>query len=133
MRCPYCGTTETQVKDSRPAEDDTAVRRRRLCTKCGTRFTTFERVQLREIFITKRDGRKVPFDREKLQRSISVAVRKRDVDPEEVAQMVSGIARKLESLNEGEIESKQVGALVMEAGNFLGTVRESRQSVSDTL
>jgi len=115
MRCPYCGTTETQVKDSRPAEDDTAVRRRRLCTKCGARFTTFERVQLREIFITKRDGRKVPFDREKLQRSISVAVRKRDVSEEQVDQMVSGIARKLESLNEAEIESKQVGALVMEA------------------
>ncbi len=115
MRCPYCGATETQVKDSRPAEDDTAVRRRRLCTKCGARFTTFERVQLREIFITKRDGRKVPFDREKLQRSISVAVRKRDVSQEQVDQMVSGIARKLESLNEAEIESKQVGALVMEA------------------
>lgn len=115
MRCPYCGTTDTQVKDSRPAEDDTAVRRRRLCNKCGTRFTTFERVQLREIFILKRDGRRVAFDREKLHRSISVAVRKRDVSPEQVDQMVSGIARKLESISENDINSRKVGELVMEA------------------
>ncbi len=115
MRCPYCGATDTQVKDSRPAEDDTAVRRRRACGKCGARFTTFERVQLREFVIVKRDGRRAPFDRDKLARSIMLAVRKRDVNPDQIDQMVSGIVRKIESSSEGEIESREVGELVMEA------------------
>lgn len=115
MRCPYCGATDTQVKDSRPAEDDTAVRRRRSCMKCGARFTTFERVQLRDLTVVKRDGRKVPFDRDKLSRSITLAVRKREVDTEQIDQLVSGIARKLESLSEGEIDSNKIGELVLEA------------------
>ena len=115
MRCPYCGATDTQVKDSRPAEDDNAVRRRRACGKCGARFTTFERVQLREFVVVKRDGRRAPFDRDKLARSIMLAVRKRDVNPEQVDQMVSGIVRKIESSSDGEIESREVGELVMEA------------------
>lgn len=115
MRCPYCGAGDTQVKDSRPSEDDTSVRRRRACTQCGARFTTFERVQLRDLVVVKRDGRRVPFDRDKLTRSISVAVRKRDVNPEQLDQMVSGIVRKLESLTDGEVPTTGIGELVMEA------------------
>jgi transcriptional repressor NrdR len=114
MRCPYCGSLETQVKDSRPSEDSAAIRRRRVCADCGQRFTTFERVQLRELSVVKRNGRRVPFDRDKLMRSVQVALRKRPVEPERVERMVSGVVRKLESLGENEVRSEQIGELVME-------------------
>ena len=114
MRCPYCGGLDTQVKDSRPTDDSSAIRRRRICPDCGGRFTTFERVQLRELVLVKRSGRRVPFDRDKLQRSIDVALRKRPVEPERVERMINGIVRQLESLGEGEVTSEQVGELVME-------------------
>ena len=94
MRCPFCGNIDTQVKDSRPAEDHVAIRRRRFCPACGGRFTTFERVQLRELEVEKRSGEKVPFDRNKLQRSVEVALRKRPVEPERIDQMISGIVRR---------------------------------------
>jgi transcriptional repressor NrdR len=115
LRCPFCGSENTSVKDSRSAEDDTAVRRRRVCESCGARFTTFERVQLREITVVKRDGKRVPFDRDRLARSITIALRKRPVDREQIDQMVSGIARKLESAGEPEVSSNDVGELAMEA------------------
>ena len=115
MRCPFCGSENTSVKDSRSAEDNTAVRRRRVCEACGARFTTFERVQLREITVIKRDGKRTPFDRERLARSITIALRKRPVDREQIDQMVSGIARKLESAGETEVSSNDVGQLAMEA------------------
>lgn len=115
MRCPFCGHPESQVKDSRPAEDGAAIRRRRLCPECGGRFTTREYVQLRELTIVKRSGRRTPFDREKLIRSISVAIRKRPVDPDRVERLVNGITRQLESLGETEIPSETVGELVMKA------------------
>ena len=114
MRCPFCGNVDTQVKDSRPSEDNSSIRRRRVCQDCGGRFTTFERVQLRELTVLKRSGRRVPFDRDKLVRSVEVALRKRSVDPERVERMVSGIVRQLESSGESEITSEQVGHLVME-------------------
>ncbi len=114
MRCPHCGALDTQVRDSRPSEDHTAIRRRRSCPDCGARFTTFERVQLRELIIVKRDGRRVPFDRDKLSRSIGVALRKRPVSQERIEQLVSGIVRALENRNEAEISSQDVGSLVME-------------------
>jgi transcriptional repressor NrdR len=115
MRCPFCGHDDTQVKDSRPTEDNSAIRRRRFCTACGSRFTTFERVQLRELTIVKRNGQRTPFDRDKLARSISIAVRKRPVDPERVERVVNSIQRRLESSGESEIASQAVGELVMEA------------------
>jgi transcriptional repressor NrdR len=115
MRCPYCGSDETQVKDSRPSEDGAAIRRRRLCSDCGGRFTTFERVQLRELTVLKKSGRRVPFDRDKLMRSVQVALRKRPVEPERVERMVSGIVRQLENMGESEIPSSAIGHLVMEA------------------
>ncbi len=115
MRCPFCGSENTSVKDSRSAEDDTAVRRRRVCEACGARFTTFERVQLREIVVIKRDGKRTLFDREKLMRSITIALRKRPVDRDRIEQMVSGIARNLESSGESEVASSIVGELVMDA------------------
>ena len=114
MRCPHCGALDTQVRDSRPSEDHAAIRRRRSCTECGARFTTFERVQLRELTIVKRDGRRVPFDREKLTRSIGVALRKRLVSQERIEQLVSSIVRTLENRNDAEISSRDVGSLVME-------------------
>ncbi len=114
MRCPYCGSTNTQVKDSRPSEDHTAIRRRRVCSDCSGRFTTFERVQLRELTVVKKNGRRVPFDRDKLMRSLQIALRKRSVDPERVERMVSGIVRRLENMGEGDIKSETVGRLVME-------------------
>ena len=114
MRCPFCGQMETQVKDSRPSEDAAAIRRRRFCPSCAGRFTTFERVQLRELMIVKRSGRRLPFDRDKLVRSVSIALRKRPVDPEQIERMVSGIVRQLESRGETEIPSSAVGELVME-------------------
>jgi transcriptional repressor NrdR len=113
MRCPFCGHAESQVKDSRPSEDGAAIRRRRLCPECGGRFTTFERVQLRELTIIKRSGRRTPFERDKLARSISVAIRKRPIDPERVERMISSITRQLESVGETELPSSAVGELVM--------------------
>jgi len=114
MRCPYCGNDDTQVKDSRPTEDSGAIRRRRVCNACGGRFTTFERVQLRDLTVVKKSGRKVPFDREKLSRSVYTALRKRAVDPERAERMISGIVRQLESLGDVEITSDQIGEYVME-------------------
>jgi len=114
VRCPYCGGLETQVKDSRPSDDHSAIRRRRVCPDCGGRFTTFERVQLRELTVVKRSGRRIPFDRDKLQRSVEVALRKRPVDAERIERMVNGIVRQLESSGEVEISSEQIGELVME-------------------
>jgi transcriptional repressor NrdR len=114
MRCPYCGKDDTQVKDSRPTEDSNAIRRRRVCNGCGGRFTTFERVQLRDITVVKKSGRKVPFDREKLTRSVFTALRKRQVDPEAVERMISGVVRQLESLGDVEVSSDQIGEYVMD-------------------
>jgi transcriptional repressor NrdR len=114
MRCPYCGNDDTQVKDSRPTEDGNAIRRRRVCGTCGGRFTTFERVQLRELTVLKRSGRRVPFDRDKLMRSVQVALRKRPVEAERIERMVNGIVRQLESTGESEINSEEIGQLVME-------------------
>ena len=122
MRCPFCSELETQVKDSRPSEDGAAIRRRRLCPQCGGRFTTFERVQLRELTILKRSGRRAPFDREKLVRSITVATRKRPVDPERLERMVNGIVRQLESMGETELPSSVVGEMVMKALKALDDV-----------
>lgn len=113
MRCPYCGSLDTQVKDSRPTVDSSAIRRRRVCPDCGGRFTTFERVQLRDLVVVKRSGRRVPFERDKLMRSLEVALRKRPVDPERVERMVNGVVRQLESEGEGEISSTRIGELVM--------------------
>ncbi len=115
MRCPYCAGENTQVKDSRPTEENAAIRRRRVCPDCGGRFTTFERVQLRELIVVKRSGRKVPFDRNKLANSVIIALRKRNIDQERVERMISGIVRQLESLGEVEVPSEQIGELVMEA------------------
>ena len=114
MRCPYCGSLDTQVKDSRPTEDSAVIRRRRVCPECNGRFTTFERVQLRELTVLKRSGRRVAFDREKLLRSVEISVRKRPVDPERIERLISGIVRKLESMGENEIASSVIGELVME-------------------
>jgi transcriptional repressor NrdR len=114
MRCPSCSSLDTQVKDSRPTEDSAAIRRRRVCLSCNFRFTTFERVQLRELLIIKRNGRRVPFDRDKLARSIQISLRKRNVDPDRVEQTVSKIVRELESLGESEVSSETIGEIVME-------------------
>jgi transcriptional repressor NrdR len=114
MRCPSCGSLDTQVKDSRPTEDSAAIRRRRVCLACSFRFTTFERVQLRELTVLKRNGRRVPFDRDKLSRSLAIALRKRPVEPERVEQLVSKIVRELESLGESEVTSETIGEAVME-------------------
>ncbi len=114
MRCPFCGCEDTQVKDSRSAEDGSSIRRRRQCAACGGRFTTFERVQLRELMVVKSNGRREPFERDKLMRSIMIALRKRDVESERVEQLVSGIVRELESIGDSEIPSKQIGGMVME-------------------
>src|SRR6185503_1062836 len=115
MRCPSCGSLDTQVKDSRPTEDSAAIRRRRVCLSCHFRFTTFERVQLRELTVIKRNGRRVPFDRDKLARSLQIALRKRPVEAERVERVINSIVRQLESSGESEIPSEQVGALAMEA------------------
>jgi transcriptional repressor NrdR len=114
VRCPHCGALDTQVRDSRPSEDHAAIRRRRSCPACGARFTTFERVQLRELTIIKRSGRRAPFDREKLRRSIEIALRKRPISEDRIEQLVSSIVRTLENGNEAEIPSETVGKLVME-------------------
>jgi transcriptional repressor NrdR len=115
LRCPYCGSADSVVKDSRPAEEDTAVRRRRGCTNCGGRFTTFERVQLRDLIVVKRDNRRAPFDRDKLRRSVSIALQKRPVSEEKLDQMISGIVRRLENMGEAEIQTSTIGEMVMES------------------
>jgi transcriptional repressor NrdR len=122
MRCPYCGSLDTQVKDSRPTDDSASIRRRRVCSGCGGRFTTFERVQLRELMVLKKSGRRVPFDREKLMRSLEIALRKRAVDPERVERMVNGVVRQLESEGESDITSDRIGELVMEGLRALDSV-----------
>ncbi len=114
MRCPFCGCEDTQVKDSRSAEDGSSIRRRRQCSACSGRFTTFERVQLRELVVVKSSGRKEIFDRDKLMRSVQISLRKRSVEVERVEQMVTGVVRRLEAMGETEIDSKAIGALVME-------------------
>ena len=115
MRCPFCGHDDTQVKDSRPADDGGAIRRRRSCPHCSQRFTTIERVQLRELTVIKSDGRRVPFDRDKLARSIRIALRKRPIQDEQIERMLNAIVRRLESSGESDVTSNQVGELVMEA------------------
>ncbi|WP_374578193.1 transcriptional regulator NrdR [Phenylobacterium sp.] len=113
MRCPFCGHAESQVKDSRPSEDGAAIRRRRFCPECEGRFTTFERVQLRELVIVKRSGRRAPFDRDKMARSVGLATRKRPIEPERIEKMISMIVRELESMGEAELPSSAVGELIM--------------------
>ena len=115
MRCPFCGHLDTQVKDSRPTEDNAAIRRRRSCPKCGARWTTFERVQLRELTIAKKDGKKEIFEREKLTRSLKVALQKREVEEEQIERICNSIQRKLETLGENEVPSKVIGELVMDS------------------
>jgi transcriptional repressor NrdR len=122
MRCPFCSHPDTQVKDSRPAEDGQAIRRRRQCPSCAARFTTFERVQLRDLHVVKRDGKRAPFDRDKLIRSILLASQKRSIDRDRVEQMVSGIVRRLESGGEQDVPSQRIGELVMEGLRHLDTV-----------
>jgi transcriptional repressor NrdR len=114
MRCPFCGNDDTQVKDSRPTEDNSAIRRRRFCPNCGARFTTFERIQLRELTVIKKNGLKAPFDRDKLARSIMIATRKRPIDPDRIERLINGIVRRLESSGESEIKSDSIGELVMD-------------------
>lgn len=114
MRCPYCSSIDSQVKDSRPTDDNTAIRRRRVCNDCGGRFTTFERVQLRDLVVLKKSGKRVPFDRDKLERAVQTALRKRDVDAERFDRMITGIVRQLESRGEGDIPTSEIGRLVME-------------------
>jgi len=122
MRCPFCGNEDTQVKDSCPTEDNSAIRRRRQCTNCGARFTTFERVQLRELTVMKSNGRREAFDRDKLQRSMTIALQKRPVDAERIERVVNGIQRRLESQGEAEIPAKFIGELVMDALSGLDPV-----------
>ena len=115
MRCPFCGNIETQVKDSRPSEDHVSIRRRRSCPACAGRFTTYERVQLRDLVVVKKSGRRETFDRDKLDRSVRVALQKRPVDPERIDQMITGTVRRLESLGETEVNSEKIGKIIMEA------------------
>jgi len=122
MRCPFCGNVDTQVKDSRPAEDHAAIRRRRFCPACAGRFTTYERVQLRDLVVIKSNGRREEFGRDKLERSIRIALQKRPVEPERMDQMISGIIRRLESMGETDIESKIIGEIVMESLARIDTV-----------
>ena len=122
MKCPYCNADNSQVKDSRPTEDASAIRRRRICGDCGGRFTTFERVQLRELTVVKRSGKRVPFDRDKVARSVQIALRKRAVETERVERMVSGIVRQLESRGEPDIPSEEIGLLIMDGLKVLDDV-----------
>ena len=122
MRCPFCSHEDSQVKDSRPSEDGNAIRRRRQCEGCGARFTTFERVQLRELTIVKSEGRREAFDRTKLERSIAIACRKRPIAPERIERLVSGIQRQIETSGESEIEAKRVGEMVMDGLKALDSV-----------
>jgi len=122
VRCPFCAHDDSQVKDSRPTEDGAAIRRRRQCESCGARFTTFERIQLRELTVLKSEGRREPFERDKLARSVAIACRKRPIEQARIDQMVSGIQRQLETLGDAEIEARQIGALVMEGLKGLDSV-----------
>ena len=122
MRCPFCGSTDTQVKDSRPAEDHVAIRRRRLCPDCGGRFTTYARVQLRDLVVVKSNGRREAFDRDKLARSVRIAMQKRPIEPDRVDQMISGIVRRLESSGETDIPSARIGEIAMDSLARLDTV-----------
>lgn len=122
MRCPFCGHEDSQVKDSRPTEDNASIRRRRSCPECGARWTTFERVQLRELIVTKKDGKKEPFDREKLKRSLKLALQKRPVEDEQIERIVNSIQRRLESLGESELPSKVIGEIVMDVLHDLDQV-----------
>jgi transcriptional repressor NrdR len=143
MRCPFCGNIDTQVKDSRPAEDHVSIRRRRFCPACGGRFTTYERVQLRDLVVIKSSGKREDFDRGKLERSIRIAMQKRPIEPERIDQMISGIVRRLESLGETDIPSKVIGDTVayvrfasvyrnfQEAGDFDRFVAELRPKKQD--
>ncbi len=122
MRCPYCGSLDTQVKDSRPTEDASSIRRRRNCSDCGGRFTTFERVQLRELMVVKKNGRRAPFDRDKLLRSVEIALRKRPVSAERIERMINGIVRQLENQGDADIPTERIGELVMEGLKSLDDV-----------
>ena len=122
MKCPFCNNDDTQVKDSRSTEDNSAIRRRRFCPACGARFTTFERIQLRELTVLKKSGKKVPFDRDKLERSIQISLRKRPVENDRVERMISGIVRRVESLGETEVESSVIGEIVMEGLQSIDSV-----------
>jgi transcriptional repressor NrdR len=122
LRCPFCGHDDSQVKDSRPTEDGAAIRRRRQCEACAARFTTFERIQLRELIVLKSENRREPFDREKLMRSLSIAARKRPIEPGRLEKLVSGIQRQLETLGEGEVTTARIGEMVMEGLKALDSV-----------
>ena len=122
MKCPFCSNDDTQVKDSRSTEDNSAIRRRRFCAACGARFTTFERIQLRELTVVKKTGKKVPFDRDKLERSVQIALRKRPVEKDRVDRMLSGIVRRVESLGEAEVDSDVIGEIVMEGLQSIDSV-----------
>ena len=122
MRCPFCAHEDSQVKDSRPSEDGASIRRRRQCEGCGARFTTFERVQLRELVVIKSDGRRDAFDREKIARSIAVAVRKRPIEPARIERLISGVQRQIETSGETEVSSTRIGELVMEGLKALDSV-----------
>ena len=122
MKCPFCSNDDTQVKDSRSTEDNSAIRRRRFCPACGARFTTFERIQLRELTVVKKSGKKVPFARDKLERSVQIALRKRPVDSDRVDRMLSGIVRRVESLGETEVSSDVIGEIVMEGLQSIDSV-----------
>ena len=122
MRCPFCLADDSQVKDSRPTEDGAAIRRRRQCPECGSRFTTFERVQLRELVVVKKSGKREPFDRDKLARSVQIACRKRPIDAERIERLVSGVVRRLESQGETEIDAGHVGMMIMEGLEALDPV-----------
>lgn len=122
MRCPFCGNTDTQVKDSRPAEDHVAIRRRRFCPACSGRFTTYERVQLRDLTVVKKNGKREDFDRDKLSRSIRIALQKRQIEQERIDQLITGIVRRLESIGESDIPSDTIGEIVMEALARIDTV-----------
>jgi transcriptional repressor NrdR len=122
MRCPFCGHEDSQVKDSRPTEDGAAIRRRRQCEGCAARFTTFERIQLRELIVLKSENRREPFDRDKLMRSLAIAARKRPIEPGRIEKLVSGIQRQLETLGEGEVTTARIGEMVMEGLKGLDSV-----------
>jgi transcriptional repressor NrdR len=122
MRCPFCGHPDTSVKDSRTVDDNASIRRRRFCDGCGSRFTTYERVQIRELYVVKRSGQRVPFDRDKLAKSIMTAMHKRTLNPEQVERVISGIVRQLETSGESEVTTQHIGAMVMEALAHLDTV-----------
>lgn len=122
MRCPFCGHEDSQVKDSRPTDDGAAIRRRRQCEGCAARFTTFERIQLRDLVVTKAEGRREPFDRDKLLRSVSIATRKRPIEAGRIEKLVSGIQRQLETQGENEVSSKRIGEMVMEGLKGLNSV-----------